>query len=96
MPSNIYSRSNHFRNDSWVYLLFVGKWGPKTQPCFNRFKAAHFIIFFVCVCVLKYFTHILTDLVIFLFIYLNIYLFINLFVNSATLQPKKHSEYEIL
>ena len=52
--------------------------------------------FCVCVCVLKYFTHILTDLVIFLFIYLNIYLFINLFVNSATLQPKKHSEYEIL
>ena len=34
----------------------------------------------VCVCVLKYFTHTLTDLVIFLFIYLNIYLFINLFV----------------
>ena len=56
--------------------------------------------FFVCVCVLKYFTHILTDLVIFLFIYLNIYLFIYLltylFLNSATLQPKKHPEYEIL
>ena len=77
----------------------MGKWGPKTQPCFNRFKAAHFIIFCVCVCVcvLKYFTHILTDLVIFLFIYLIfIYLLTYLFLNSATLQPKKHSEYEIL
>lgn len=53
--------------------------------------------FCVCVCVLKYFTHILTDLVIFLFIYLIfIYLLTYLFLNSATLQPKKHSEYEIL